>query len=292
VAAVWLASPLLYYMTLAPGFSHACSVFAVSLLLFFSLRARASGRAADWALAGLAGGLCGLIREQDALFLAIPAGLLAWDSWRGGRLADAARALALLLVAAAAAFLPQLLAYRAVNGSLRPSTLVTRKMSWASPHFFQVLFDPEHGLFLWSPLLAVAAAGLVFEAWRRREALATVLLLALLLQVWINGAVLSWHQAGAFGSRRFVASSALFAFGLAAVLQALDARRAWLAVLLVLCVWWNVSLMIQFGLKLMDRQRLDWPQVALRQFSEVPHRLGRTAVLFFTDRERLVKEAQ
>jgi hypothetical protein len=50
--------------------------------------------------------------------------------------------------------------------------------------------------------------------------------------------------------------------------------------------------MIQFGLKLMDRQRLDWPEVALRQFTEVPRRLGRTAVLFFTDRERLVKEAQ
>jgi len=290
VAGVWLATPLLYYMTLAPGFSHACSVFAVSLLLFLSLRARDSGRTADWALAGLAGGLCGLIREQDALFLAIPAGLLAWDAWRTRQLGRGARALAALLLAGASVFAPQFLAYRAVNGSVRPSTLVTRKMSWASPHFLDVLFDPAHGLFLWSPLLAVAAAGLLVEAWRRREARATVLLLALLLQVWINGAVLSWHQAGAFGSRRFVASSALFAFGLAALLQALEARRAWLAAFLALCVWWNISLMVQFGLKLMDRQRLEWPEVAINQFTEVPRRLGRTALLFFTDRERLLRE--
>lgn len=290
VTAVWLASPLLYYMTLAPGFSHASSVFAVSLLLWLSLRASDSGRLRDWALAGVAGGLCGLIREQDALFLAIPAGLLAWDAWRTRQLGRTARSLAALGLTAAAVFAPQLLVYRVLNGSLGPSTLVTRKLSRASPHFFQVLFDPEHGLFLWSPLLAAAAAGLLYEAWRRREALATVLLLALLLQVWINGAVLSWHQAGAFGSRRFVASTAMFAFGLAAVLEALDARRAIVAAGLAVCVWWNVSLMIQFGLKLMDRQRLEWPKVAVNQFTEVPRRLGRTALLFFTDRERLLKE--
>jgi hypothetical protein len=60
---------------------------------------------------------------------------------------------------------------------------------------------------------------------------------------------------------------------------------------LALFAWWNVSLMVQFGLKLMDRQRLEWPKVAVSQFTEVPERLGRVAVLFFTDRERLVREA-
>lgn len=290
VTALWLGSPMLYYMTIAPGFSHASSVFAVSLLLWLSLRARDSGTLRDWALAGAAGGLCGLIREQDALFLAIPAGLLAWDAWRAKTTGRCALQLATLGLTAAAVFAPQLLAYRVLNGGFSPSRLVTRKMSWSSPHFFEVLLDPGHGLFLWSPLLAAAAAGLLFEVWRRREAFPVVLLLALLLQVWINGAVLSWHQAGAFGSRRFVASTAMFAFGLAAALEALAARRALAAAGLAVCVWWNVSLMVQFGLKLMDRQRLDWPRVAVNQVTEVPRRLGRTAVLFFTDRERLVRE--
>jgi hypothetical protein len=182
--------------------------------------------------------------------------------------------------------------YRATNGSFGPSKLVTRKLSFGSPHFFEVLFDPGHGLFLWSPLLALAAAGLVFYVVKRREALGSVLLVALLLQVWINGAVLSWHQAGAFGSRRFVASTALFAFGLAALLGTLDSRRALAGIALSLFVWWNASLMIQFGLKLMDRQRLEWPRVAINQFTEVPRRLGRVAVLFFSDRERLLQETR
>jgi len=53
-----------------------------------------------------------------------------------------------------------------------------------------------------------------------------------------------------------------------------------------------VSLMVQFGLKLMDRQGLEWPRVAISQFTEVPRHLGRSAWLFFTDRERLVREGR
>jgi hypothetical protein len=292
LAAIWLASPLVYYMTLAPGFSHANSVFAVSLLLWSSLRASEQPGRARWLLVGLAAGLCGLIREQDALFLAIPLGLLLWGALREHQPLRALLPLGLIGVAAACVFALQLPVYHALNGRLGPTTLVTRKLSLSSPHFLDVLVDPGHGLFLWSPLLALAAAGLVYEVWRRREALAAVLLLALLLQVWINGAVLSWHQAGAFGSRRFVASSAMFAFGLAALLEAVSARRALVALSLTLFVWWNVSLMVQFGLRLMDRQRLEWPRVAKNQFTEVPRRLGRTALLFFSDRERLLRETR
>jgi hypothetical protein len=118
-----------------------------------------------------------------------------------------------------------------------------------------------------------------------------LLALALLLQVWINGAVESWTQAGAFGSRRFVSSTPVFAWGLAALLAAVPARRERLAAACVaVFVWWNVGLMVQFGLKLMDRQRLEWPRVAVNQVSAVPRHLGRAAWLFFTNRERLVRE--
>ena len=43
-------------------------------------------------------------------------------------------------------------------------------------------------------------------------------------------------------------------------------------------------------LRLMDRQRLEWPRVARNQVVEVPRRLGRVLWLFFTDRERLARE--
>jgi hypothetical protein len=293
VAALWLGTPLLYYMTLAPAFSHAPGVFAVALLVWLSLRAAARPESSVWAWAvvGAVGGLAALVREQDGLFLAVPIGVLAHQaivrrSWAAALSRGAALGLAALL-----AFSPQLLAYRALTGRFGPSRLVARKMTWSSPHLLQVLFDPGHGLFAWSPLLLVATGGLVYLLWRRRDLTVVLLALALLLQVWINGAVESWTQAGAFGSRRFVSSTPVLAWGLAALLAAVPARRFRLAVLaLVLFAWWNVGLMVQFGLKLMDRQHLEWPRVAVNQVTEVPRHLARSAWLFFTDRERLVRE--
>jgi hypothetical protein len=297
VGTLWLGTPVLYYMTLAPGFSHAASLFSVALVLWLWLRARSRPAAAawEWAAVGAAGGVAGLVREQDLLFLAVPAADLAWQALRGSARATALIRLVLLGAAAALAFAPQLFAYRAVNGSFGPSHLVARKMGYLSPHFFQVLLDPGHGLFAWTPVLVVAAAGLLLAATRRGGGGVIALLAGgLLLQMWINGAVESWTQAGAFGSRRFVSSTPVFAWGLAAVLEAALPRlgRTAVACGLALAVWWNVSLMVQFGLRLMDRQRLEWPRVAVNQVTQVPPRMARAAWLFLTDRERLVEETR
>ncbi|HET7292547.1 MAG TPA: hypothetical protein VFM88_08990 [Vicinamibacteria bacterium] len=292
VIATWLGTPVVYYMTIAPGFGHAPSLFAVSLLLWLALRARHRGSAAAYFLCGLAGGLAGLVREQDALFLAFPAGLVAWELIRGGAIRVALRRGAALAAGAFLALLPQLAAYRALTGALGPSTLVTRKMTWSSPHALEVLFDPAHGLFFWTPLAFVATAGLLTWASRRRDVVAALLVLLLLLQVWINGAVESWHMAGAFGARRFIAASPLFAFGVAAVLHALRLRAGTpaAAALVAASLWWNLSLVVQFGLKLMDRQRLEWPRVAVNQVTEVPRHVLRSGWRFFSDRERLARE--
>ena len=186
-------------------------------------------------------------------------------------------------------FIPQLLAYQALNGTFGPTQLVQRKMDFGSPHFFDVLVDPGHGLLLWTPLLIVAFLGLV-RGVGRLGAVGVFVAVALLAQVFINGSVLSWHQAGAFGSRRFVDSTVLFVIGFAFGLMALKTRAQ--KVVVVLAIWWNVSLMVQFGLKLMDRQQLDWPGVAVRQVTAVPQRILNTAKLYFTDKEALVRSTR
>jgi hypothetical protein len=290
---VFWATPLLYYMTLAPGFSHAASLFAVSLMVF--LFVRLIGRASqliDWVAVGAAGGLAGLVREQDALFLAIPLGHLAWDALRTRAFGRAMARITCVVVPAFLVFLPQRFVYHALNGTFSPSPLVRRKLSLWSPHFVEVLWNPAHGLFLWCPLLLLAVFGLLFMAFRQRRELGLLFLGAFLLQAWINGCLESWTQAGAFGSRRFLSATPLFAFGFATLFDMLlPTVGTWaLGAFLALGVWWNVSLMVQFGLKLMDRQGLEWPRVATNQFLEVPPRLGRVARLFFTHRERLVHE--
>ena len=77
-SAVWLGTPLLFYMYLAPGMAHACSAFAVSLFVLAWLRVRKR-----WSMRGMAmlGGLAALmtmVREQDVFYVVGPALDLGW----------------------------------------------------------------------------------------------------------------------------------------------------------------------------------------------------------------------
>jgi hypothetical protein len=232
-----------------------------------------------------------LVREQDGLFLVMPGVLLAERTFRSRDLGRGfSRALA-MGGAALVAFTPQLLAYKALHGGYHPSPIVRQKMHYWSPHFLDVLFDPSHSLFFWSPVLFVAFLGLVHAAFRSERPYALALA-GLLVQVWICGSIQSWSQNGAFGMRRFISATPCFALGLAPLFAAALFRGARRAVLLAVAffAWWNVSLMVQFGLRLMDRQKLEWPKVAVNQVTKVPRHLARAAYLFFTDRDRLVRE--
>jgi hypothetical protein len=304
----WLAAtatgpgtPLLFYMYVAPGFAHATSAFAVAAFVLAWLVVRDRWTVSGLIVLGALAGLMAMVREQDAFVIIGPAVDLAWSAVKERRWRAAGPALA-GAAAAALVYLPQAAAYLALNGRLGPSRLVSRKMTWTSPHAAGVLFSPEHGLIFWTPLALAAVAGLILLAARRRGANAPALaspdapdasrrigagLLAIVLfQIYVAGSVESWTVAGAFGQRRFVGMTAPFVIGLA-VLGAHLARskaRTAAAVLAGLCVWWNLGLMVQFGAGLMDRQRLDLGRNAYNTFVEVPRRLPEIAYRYLFER--------
>jgi hypothetical protein len=267
VVALWWATPVAYYMYVAPGMSHAASLFAVAL--FFSLWPWAvSGGVSRFAVWGASAGLMALVREQD-LFYAV-AVLFAV---RG--VTDRLKRLAAFGAAALLVFVPQLGVYQVLYGRPWPAPQVQNKMIEYSPHFFEVLFSIEHGLFFWSPILLLFfAAGLWMI--RKERSAGLLLLAAFLSQVYISGAVDSWTQAGAFGARRFVGATSIFAVWGATLFAALEPRlrKAGVAGVAAFFILWNVSLMIQFGLGLMDRQRLVWSQIVHNHVYEVPPRLN------------------
>ncbi len=303
VVAVWIGTPLLFYMYVAPGFAHACSAFAVSLFLWTWLRVRPRWTPAGAAVLGFAAALMSIVREQDLLFVAGPAldfvrmAILARGTSptasRGPRhvfLAGLAGAVAFAL-----GYLPQALAYAALNGQATPTEVATRKMTWTSPHFFSVLLSPEHGLFFWTPLALVGVLGLVWLAAGRLRLgspdtrwLGVLTLVMFALQVYISGAVESWTVAGAFGQRRFVALTPLLALGLAVLARrastAPRAGRALLAAVIGVCLWWNLGLMAQFGLHTMDRQRLSLSDNARGVFIDLPRVAPSLVYRYLADR--------
>jgi len=309
VFAVWLGTPLLFYMYVAPPFSHAASAFAVAAFIVAWLRVRRTWSLAGMMALGALAALTAMVREQDALFAGGAVLDFTWTlasrvreraSRRGCRVGGPAagpdaRAIGRLIVnggfgmlAGAIAYLPQAIAYIVVNGALRPSPHVTRKMIWTSPHALQVLVSPEYGFLFWTPLAALAIAGLVVVAIRRRPVarIAVCLLVMVALQAWVAGSIESWTVAGAFGQRRFVALSLILVVGLAGLLMSVDGRASRRLALagVVVAAWWNVALIVQFGAGLMDRHKLTLRTNAYNAFVVVPRGIPRLVYRYAFER--------
>ena len=300
--AVLAGSPLLFYMYVAPPFSHACATFAVTVCLWTWLRVRETWTLGGVVWLGLTVGLMATMRDQAGLFAIAPA--LDFGRWAFMR-RDWGRATGLIVagtVATLVAYSPQLFASRAVNGYFGPDESVANKMSWSSPHAVGVLFDLEHGWLWWTPLALLSLAGLaVVASGHIRSRLgdgpadgrwvAFCMVAAALLQIYINGAVESWTVAGSFGQRRFVELTPLLVLGLAALtsLSSTRARRlVW--TLTALCIWWNVGLLLQFGTHRMDRQKLTLKDNARQTFVELPMEAPSLAWRYLTDRSSFYRQ--
>jgi hypothetical protein len=299
--AVWLGTPVLFYMYVAPPFSHACSAFAVALFVTVWLRVRQTWSPGGVVVLGLATALMAMVREQD-LFCALgPAVDFVLTDRARRRVSVAAAGICAFLIG----YVPQLIAYQSLNGFPRPSPLVTRKMFWYSPHALQVLLDPEHGFFFWTPLALLALAGLIVlfaaprsivgdeTATRDLRQIAGCMLLMVAMQVYISGAVESWTVAGAFGQRRFVAVTIFLVVGLAAFRRWADSGAARIAstLLIVLCVWWNLALTLEFGTSMMDRQKLELRRNAYDAFVTLPRTAPKLLYRYFTNRSSFYKAA-
>jgi hypothetical protein len=304
--AVWWGTPLAFYMYLAPPMSHATSAFVVALFVFTWIRVRERWSVGGFAALGALTALLAMVREQDVFFAVGPALDVAWTRATAGERIPWPR-LALGLVAAGACFglvfVPQALAYLALNGRIGPSELVARKMSWSAPHALQVLASPEHGFLVWTPLAVIGLAGLAGMLVRPEPAgtgrghaagvrvVAACLLAMIAAQVYVAGSVESWTVAGAFGQRRFVGLTPILVIGLAALFASSSgriARRAAIA-LTAIAVWWNVGLMIQFGSGLMDRQRIELGRITYNNFVAVPRRVPELAYRYLFARSTFYK---
>jgi hypothetical protein len=300
--AVWLGTPLLFYMYVAPPFSHSCSAFAVALFVNVWLYVRQTWSPAGALALGACAALMAMVREQDAFLALGPAvDFVRFEVAKASAPKAPPRALGSLALAALAgllgfivAYTPQLLAYTALNGYPGPAEHVSRKMYWYAPHGLQVLASPSHGFFFWTPLAIAALAGLVVMTAQRadteRRAIGVTLLLMVASQVYVAGSVESWTVAGAFGQRRFVCLTTVLVIGLAALVSKLSTpdrsttARYVSAALLVLMVWWNIALIAQFATRMMDRQRLEPARNAYGAFVTLPLALPTLAWRYLFDR--------
>jgi hypothetical protein len=231
VAGAALATPFVYYLLYDPSVSHPFSAFAVSAFLFTWWRWRDDRSPAGWLALGLLGGLMGMVRLQDGPLL-----LIAF-------LDRPKRAWHLLPFAAGvvAGFSPQLAVDQWFWGGWLPQRPAGQALEPFPGHYLQLLFSSQHGVFVWSPIILLAAAGYAFVKDRRLQ---LAFVAAFLIEVVITGATPDWHADFSFGQRRFVALTPFIVIGLAALAVRIGERPA--AVIYAALIAWNLVLIANF----------------------------------------------
>jgi hypothetical protein len=212
VLGIGLGSFLAFYLTYHAIYTHALTFLLIALFVDGWMKEEKTPR--DYGALGLVLGIATLVRWQNAVFGLLPALDLAARcrrrEWRLVGPSAAAFGAAWLL-----GILPQLSSWNRIFG--RPFIgvpLGPDYVRWDDPFLSEILFSSRHGLFSWSPILLVAASGLLgFVRAHPRRGLP---LAAVALLVWyVNSTVADWWGGGSYGARRFDSALPILALGLA-----------------------------------------------------------------------------
>ena len=287
---IWWASSLPVYMYFNPSWSHAHSVFAVGLFLWYWDATRVDRSIAQWLVLGMIVGLMLDIYYVNLTIcsvLVVEAAAQYLEIYRCGRpLVSSVLALftrhLLFVCVVCAAMLPTLLSRWIVyGGPFKTGYLSIRDFLWSSPVFLDVLCSSNHGLLSWTPLTAFAILGLLFFA-IRLPTIGVPFFSALVTFYLFISYYPDWAGISSYGNRFFISVTPLFILGLAYLLERMATRferpRGALAVsggILVCFVLWNLGLIYQWGAHLVPaRGPISFREATHNQFFVVPARIG------------------
>jgi hypothetical protein len=302
---IWMASSLPIYMYFNPSWSHAHSAFAVALFLWYWERTRGSRNLGQWAILGVTAGLMGNVYYPNVILLVFPAlevGHLVFTRPRESGLgALPMRKLALggviFIAVFVASLLPTFVTRQIIYGSpFETGYPPVWTWNWTSPAFLQVLFSSDHGMFSWTPVLLLAAAGLPFLI-KRDALLGKGALLTFLAYYYFIASYVDWDGLSSFGNRFFVSLTPIFVLSLTALLDAFSAlfakpARALAIALPVigLLIAWNVGLIFQWGTHMIPaRGPISWHAMAHQQVVDVPRRITHSVKTYFTRRGEMMQ---
>ena len=303
---IWGASSLPVYMYFNPAWSHAHSAFAVALFLWYWDRTRDFRSVLQWNLLGLLGGLMVDVYFPNGVFLLLPlieSILEYWNSWRAREFHSVGPVFTANLsffVAAVLMFMPTLITRSIIFGGLfRFGAYTAYTWDWTAPHWRSILFSSEHGLWSWTPILALAVAGLFFAP-RHAKSLVQYLAVPAVAYYYVISCYPYWHGMASFGNRFFISLTSIFILGLAMLLQRFSglfrspgrAFAAAGALILVLAVW-NAGFMFQWGVHLIPaRGPISFSEMIHNQFFVVPRQLSAELHSYFFKRKALMQQIE
>lgn len=244
---IWLATPLIYYMTMEPLTSQPLSFFCVSAFIYLWYTTRNNRKIYQWIVLGIIGGLMTMVRYQDSLFLLLPL------------ISNLKRLPAIL---------PKLIFFFIFAGSIIAIQLSTNNYLYGSPFrtgegdagfpyltspkILYTLFSFERGLFVWSPILGFASIGLYWFI-KKFKLIGGLLLFLFLLQVYVVSSWTDPSQGDSFGNRILINSNIIFALGLMQFLKETKTYQKLFITIFTLLVSLNAILAGLFVLRIIGQ---------------------------------------
>ncbi|MEQ9426480.1 MAG: hypothetical protein RJQ09_18805 [Cyclobacteriaceae bacterium] len=204
-----LGTNLLYYTIFDPGYSHIYSFFLISALLYYLIKWEKNQSALNMLRVSFLVVLIIFVRPSNVfiIFYVLGFGLIVKKdiSRRLNVILAQYKVVVGALILLGILVVIQLLLWKEMNdgwifysyGSERTFT------NWANPKFFQVLFDVQNGLFIYSPILLFGAVGIALN-FKNNRFNSTGLLLFLVIMTYVFGSYFNWWFGGAFGHRCYV----------------------------------------------------------------------------------------
>ena len=304
----WFASSLPVYMYLNPSWSHAHSLFAVALFLWYWHRTRERRSWGQWCVLGLLVALMVNVYYLNSILLLVPAleGVVEYCATlrcpRGARisLGHLLGSHFLFMIVFLLAMVPTFVSRKTIYGSFIATGYPgAREWRWWHPLLWRVLFSSDHGLLSWTPILAVGIVGIVL--FRRYDYnFAFYLWTVCATFYYVISCYVNWDGLSSFGNRFFLSLGPIFILGLAVLFERVrncwtNERTAFLSVAaaVFLLAAWNIGFIFQWGDHLIPvRGPISWRTMVYNQFCVVPEKIWETGEAFLFSRKRLLREIE
>jgi hypothetical protein len=124
-------------------------------------------------------------------------------------------------------YTPQVIYWSLLNGELTMYSYGNQSfIYWNNPKILDVWFSVQNGLFIYTPIMLIAIAG-VFISIRKKSFQSPVILLIFFMASYAFGSWWAWWFGGAFGHRCYVEYYALLAIPFGVVIQKLYSWKSW-----------------------------------------------------------------
>lgn len=213
VLLIYLATNLFHYSSIELMMSHLYSFLSITGYLYYVMQYNETRRNHHLLLSLLFLFLIIAIRPFNAIIV-FPIICYQFFKLKSFKIASLSGCIIIL------SFCIQLLLWRLQCGIWTFASYDGEGFYWSNPQFFNVLFSFRKGLFIYSPIILIAFAGLFFK-WKSDTNLKITLLLICLIFIYAVSCWWHWPYGDSFGHRAFIDIYAIAAIGLVILMDSI-----------------------------------------------------------------------